>query len=109
MQAICLWSLWQAILVPVAVGFTRRGQQRFVEWVTGLALNVQEHTLTQSLLGLERVGDCKALESNALYGAWNLPLLPWGLRRRLEQLPRASDLDKKGGLSGDRKGDIQEK
>ena len=27
MQATLLWSLWQAILLPIAVGFTRRGQQ----------------------------------------------------------------------------------
>ena len=65
MQATQLWLLWQAILLPVAVGFTRRGQQRFVEWVTGLALNVEEHTITQSLVGLGRVGDWKALESFA--------------------------------------------
>src|SRR5881227_258447 len=82
MQAICLWPLWQAILVPIAVGFTRRGQQRFVEWVTGLALNVEEHTITQSLIGLGRVPDWKALESFAEYGRWDLPFLQWGGPRR---------------------------
>jgi hypothetical protein len=87
MNATQLWLLWQGILVPLAVGFTRRGQQRFVEWVTGLALNVEEHTITQSLIGLERIDDWKALESFAEYGAWNLPFLQWGLTRRLEQLP----------------------
>jgi len=87
MQATQLWLLWQAILVPLARGFTRRGQQRFVEWVTGLALNVEEHTITQSLLGLDRVGDWKALESFAEYGAWNLRFLQWGLAHRLGRLP----------------------
>jgi hypothetical protein len=87
MQVTQLWLLWQAILLPVAVGFTRRGQQRFVEWVTGLALNVEEHTITQSLIGLDRVNDWKALESFAEYGAWNLPLLQWGLACRLDRLP----------------------
>jgi hypothetical protein len=87
MQAICLWPLWQAILVPVAVGFTRRGQQRFVEWVTGLALNVEEHTITQSLIGLGRVPDWKALESFAEYGRWDLPFLQWGLAHHLDCLP----------------------
>src|SRR3954451_4709248 len=87
MQAICLWSLWQAILVPVAVGFTRRGQQRFVEWVTGLALNVEEHTITQSLIGLGRVPDWKALESFAEYGRWDLPFLQWGLAHHLDSVP----------------------
>src|SRR5262249_34404522 len=70
-----------------AVGFTRRGQQRFVEWVTGLALNVEGHTITQSLVGLARVDDWKALESFAEYGSWNLPFLQWGLARRLDHLP----------------------
>ncbi|MCI0461652.1 MAG: transposase [Gemmataceae bacterium] len=87
MNATQLWLLWQGILVPVAVGFTRRGQQRFVEWVTGLALNVEEHTITQSLVGLDRVDDWKALESFAEYGAWDLPFLQWGLARRLDRLP----------------------
>ncbi len=88
MKATQLWLLWQAILLPVAVGFTRRGQQRFVEWVTGLALNVEEHTITQSLIGLDRVADWKALESFAEYGAWDLPFLQWGLARRLDRLPQ---------------------
>jgi Transposase DDE domain len=87
MQAICLWSLWQATLLPIAVGFTRRGQQRFVEWVTGLALNVEEHTITQSLIGLGRVPDWKALESFAEYGRWDLPFLQWGLAHHLDSVP----------------------
>jgi hypothetical protein len=87
MQATHLWLLWQAILVPLAVGFTRRGQQRFVQWVTGLALNVEEHTITQSLIGLDRVGDWKALESFAEYGAWDLPFLQYILASRLDRLP----------------------
>jgi hypothetical protein len=87
MKAIQLWSLWQAILLPLAVGFTRRGQQRFVEWVTGLALNVEEHTITQSLIGLDRVPDWKAVESFAEYGSWDLRFLQWGLAHRLDRLP----------------------
>jgi hypothetical protein len=74
MKAIHLWTLWQAILLSLAAGFTRRGRQRFVEWVTGLALNVEEHTITQSLIGLERVPDWKALESFAEYGSRDLPV-----------------------------------
>ena len=65
MKATPLWSLWQAILLSLAVGFTHRGQQRFVEWATGLALNVEEHTITQSLVGLDREQDWKALEAFA--------------------------------------------
>src|SRR5215471_1422433 len=65
MQAQQLWSTWQALALDAALGFTHPGERRFVEWGTGLALNVEEHTITQSLIGLDRVGDWKALESNA--------------------------------------------
>src|SRR3954452_16841168 len=87
MKATWLWPLWQAIVLSMALGFTRRGKQRFVQWVTGLALNVEEHTVTQSLIALDRVEDWKALESFAEYGSWNLPLLQWGVARRLARLP----------------------
>jgi hypothetical protein len=90
MQATWLWSLWQAILLSLALGFTQRGKQRFVQWVTGLALNVEEHTVTQSLVALDRVHDWKALESFAEYGSWNLWLLQWGTARRLDRLPNRS-------------------
>ena len=53
MQPILLWSLWQALLAPFAPAFSDGGFRRFVEWVTGLALNVEEHTITQSLIALE--------------------------------------------------------
>src|SRR5216683_7618165 len=72
MQANRLWSLWQALVLGIACGFaTAVGRRRFVEWLTGLALNVEEHTITQSLIGLERTDDWKALEAFAEYGAWD--------------------------------------
>jgi hypothetical protein len=88
-NATHLWSLWQAILASIAAtaGFTRRGLQRFVQWVTGLALNVEEHTITQSLIGLDRPADWRALESFAEYGSWDLPYLQYRLARRLDSLP----------------------
>src|SRR3954447_25419838 len=75
MKATRLWSLWQSLVVSCALGFTRVGQARFVEWVTGIALNVEEHTITQSLVGLDAAWDWKALESFAEYGSWCLTLL----------------------------------
>jgi hypothetical protein len=91
MNVTQFWLLWQAIVLPLALGFgSRRGQQRFVEWVTGLALNVEEHTITQSLIGLDRPQDWKALESFAEYGSWNLSLLQLGLAHRLDRLPDRS-------------------
>src|SRR5215218_4386796 len=87
MKATQLWSLWQAILLSLSMGFTRRGEQRFVQWVTGLALNVEERTITQSLVGLGRPQDWKALESFAEYGSWDMALLQYRLAHRLDRLP----------------------
>jgi hypothetical protein len=81
-QATLLWSLWQRLLQPFASAFTRPGQRRFVEWVTALALNVEEHTITQWVTAIERIADWKALESYAEYGAWK----PQALARTLSQL-----------------------
>ena len=82
-----LWSTWLSLVLEFASGFTRPGQRRFVEWITGLALNVEEHTITQSLVGLDRPQDWKALESFAEYGSWNERLLEWQLGWALNRLP----------------------
>src|SRR3954453_10684219 len=87
MKGTRLWSLWQGILLSPALGFTRKGERRFVEWATGLALDVEEHTITQSLVALDRPRDWKALESFAEYGSWNLTLLQGALARRIDRLP----------------------
>ena len=64
-DATRLWSLWQALLRPFHRAFTRPGHRRFVEWITALALNVEEHTITQSVLAIERPADWKAMETFA--------------------------------------------
>src|SRR6516165_6452649 len=87
MQAKRLCSLWQALLLDIASGFTTAGRRRFVEWVTGLALNVEEHTITQSLIGLDRVADWKALEFFAEYGHWHERLLQWGMAWAVDKAP----------------------
>jgi hypothetical protein len=86
-EPIALWSLWQATLAPYADCFTRPGYRRFVEWVTGLALNVEEHTITQSLVGLDRTQDWKALGAFAEYGAWHEPQLEQLTAQLLEDAP----------------------
>ena len=70
MKPIPIGPLWQAQLDPYAGAFTRPGFRDFATWATGLALNVEEHTITQSLVGLDRPQDWKALESFAEHGAW---------------------------------------
>ena len=87
MQATALWSHWQELLDPFADAFTYPGFQRFTEWLTGLALNVEEHTITQSLLGLDRAADWKALESFAEYGAWDQDALERATAQLLAQAP----------------------
>ena len=67
-DATLLWSIWQALLQPFAWAFTRPGHRRFVEWITAMALNVEEHTVTQSVLALERPADWRAMERFAEYG-----------------------------------------
>src|SRR4029077_1710809 len=71
MHATRLWSHWQDLLEPYRDTFTYPGGQRFLEWLTGLTLNVEEHTVTQALVGLGRPQDWKALESFVEYGAWD--------------------------------------
>ncbi len=82
------WSIWQAVVLSLAFGLFPPGKRRFVQWVTGLALNVEEHTVTQSLVALDRPQDWKDLENFVEYGHWDLPLFRWGLARRIDQLPQ---------------------
>ena len=84
-----LWSIWLSLTLELAAGFSRQGQRRFVEWTTSLALNVEEHTITQSLVGIDRTQDWKALESFAEYGSWNLNWLQSRCGQVIGQLPNA--------------------
>ena len=73
-------SIWQGLLNAFAWAFTRRGFHRFAEWITAMALNVEEHTITQSVLALEQPAAWKALESFAEYGSWHQDRVTWALR-----------------------------
>jgi hypothetical protein len=86
-QATFVWSLWQSLLAPFLHAFTRPGHRRFVEWVTALALNVEEHTVTQSAVAIERTADWKALESFAEYGAWHPHGVTAALTALIEDAP----------------------
>ena len=82
-----LWSIWQALLSAVAWAFTRPSFRRFAEWITAMAINGEEHTITQSVLALERPADWKALESFAEYGAWHPDYVTASLTRLVETAP----------------------
>ena len=87
MNVTRLWGIWQAILLSFALGFTRRGQQRFVQWATGLVLNVEQRTITQSLVGLGQEAHWRALENFAEYGSWDIPAIQDALARRVAAAP----------------------
>src|SRR3954447_20747814 len=87
MESIQLWTLWQALLAPYADCFTKPAFRHFVEWVTGLALNVEEHTITQSLIGLDRPQDWKGLENFAEYGSWDRQQVERVCTQVLEEAP----------------------
>jgi hypothetical protein len=86
-EATLTWSIWQALLNAFACCFTRRGFRRFAEWITAMVLNVEEHTITQSVLALEHPAAWKALESFAEYGGWHEGRVTYGLTRLVETAP----------------------
>jgi hypothetical protein len=86
-HAKLVWSIWQALLAAFACCFRRRGFRRFAEWITAMAINVEEHTITQSVLALERPADWKAMESFAEYGGWRSGSVTGGLTRLVETAP----------------------
>lgn len=71
MDAIQLWRLWQQLLHPLGTLFTAPGFRRFVQGLTGLVLNVEEHTVTQSLLATAQTDHWQALQAFVEYGAWD--------------------------------------
>jgi hypothetical protein len=70
-HAQLFWTLWQGFLSAFTCAFTRPGHRRFVEWITALALCVEEHTITGSVTELDRPADWRALERFAEYGSWH--------------------------------------
>ncbi len=89
MHATDLWRLWQELLQPFRACFTAPGFRRFVQWLTGLVLNVEEHTVTQSLFALGLTDHWMALESFVEYGAWDRAGLEAVTATLLQQDPGA--------------------
>ena len=65
-----LWRLWQGCFERFRSAFTEPGFRRFVEYLTGLALDPEEHTVTQALTSLGRERDWAALERFLERGRW---------------------------------------
>jgi hypothetical protein len=83
-----LFTTWQDLVLHAAHGFTPGGQRRFLEWLTGLALNVEEHTITQSLIALDRPQDWKYAERFAEYDSWPALSLEYYTATLLDSLPQ---------------------
>ena len=86
-EATLVWSIWQDLLTPFAPCFTQRGFPRFAEWITAMAINVEEHTVTQSVLTLDRPDDWKAMERFAEHGRWRSDSVTSRLTRLIENAP----------------------
>ena len=86
-QATALWPVWQSLLSSFAWAFTQPGFRRFAEWITALAINPEEHTITQSVTAIERIADWKALETFAEYGSWRTGDVATALTRLVEKAP----------------------
>lgn len=84
-QAMQLWTWWLSLLSPFALIFTRPGWVRFVQWVTGMVLCWEEHTMTQLLTALGLESRWRVLEHFAEYGAWDREAVERQLLRLLEQ------------------------
>src|SRR5271166_7118797 len=81
------WSIWKARLNAFAWAFTRRGFHHFAEWITAMALNIEEHTITQSVLALGQPAAWKALESFAEHGSWHQERVTQALTRLIATAP----------------------
>jgi DDE superfamily endonuclease len=62
---------WQALLNRFTFVFTRPGWIRFVQWVTGIVLCWEEHTITQLLTAMDLADRWRVMEHFAEYGAFD--------------------------------------
>lgn len=65
-----LWRWWQEGFERFRPVFTEPGFRRFVEYLTGLVLDPEEHTVTQALTSLGREEDWAAVEAFLERGRW---------------------------------------
>lgn len=84
-DAKVLWSWWQSLLAAFRGSFTLGGWARFVQWVSGMVLCPEEHTITQILTALGLESEWRNLERFAEYGAWDRQAVERQLMRLVEQ------------------------
>jgi hypothetical protein len=83
--AIQVWVWWLSLLSTFAPVFTRPGWVRFVQWVTGMVLCWEDHTLTQILTALGLESRWRVLEHFAEYGVWDREAIERHTLRLIEQ------------------------
>jgi hypothetical protein len=66
-----LWQRWQRLMNRFSAWFTRPGYVRFAQWLTGMVLCPEEHTITQILTTMELASRWRVLEHFAEYGAFD--------------------------------------
>jgi hypothetical protein len=81
-----LWTWWQQLLDQVTVVLTLGGRVRLMQWITGLVFCPEEHTITQSLIGMGLESRWRVLESFAEYGSWDREALERRTMRMIEQV-----------------------
>ncbi len=84
-DARALWRLWQSLLEPFQSQFTRGGWVRFVQWVTGMVLANEEHTITQLLTASGLEDRWRVIEHFAEYGSWDRQAVERQLLRTVDE------------------------
>src|SRR5262249_5924323 len=84
-RATQLWAWWLSLLSAFGPVFTRPGWVRFIQWVTGMVLCWEKHTLTQILTDLGLESRWRVLEHFAEDGAWDREAIERYTLRLLEQ------------------------
>jgi DDE superfamily endonuclease len=84
-QATQLWTWWLSLLSAFTPVFTRPGWVRFVQWISGMVLCWEEHTITQLLTAISLESRWRVLEHFAEHGAWDREAVERQTLRLLEQ------------------------
>jgi hypothetical protein len=84
-QAIQLWGWWLSLLSAFTPLFTQPGWVRFAQWLTGMVLCWEEHTITQIVIALRLESRWRVLEYFAEYGMWDRQAVERQTLRLIEQ------------------------
>ena len=96
-DAKSIWSLWQSMLETFSNPVLRAAAgSAFAQWVTGMVLCDEEHTITQCLTSCAAEDRWRVIEHFAEYGSWDRPTV----ERQLERLVSVEAPPDMGRLPG---------